>query len=94
MLFKLEGFYYAVSLDLNMVYYKIRLSNNASNLCMIIIPWGGYRYKHLLMVISNSPDIFQQKINDSFHGLEFFRSYIDDLLVLTKGAWKYHVQIL
>ena len=40
MLLKLEGFQYATSLDLNMGYYHIRLSENTSNLCTIIIMWG------------------------------------------------------
>ena len=85
MLLKLEVFHYATSLDLNMGYYHIRLSENASNLCTIILLWGGYCYKHLPMGVANSPDIFQQKMNDLFHGLEFIRAYIDDLLILTKG---------
>ena len=37
MLFKLEGFKYDTSLDLNMVYYHIQLSKNASKLCTIIL---------------------------------------------------------
>ena len=32
MLFKLEDFQYAMSLDLNMRYYDIQLTENASNL--------------------------------------------------------------
>ena len=36
---ELEGFWYAVLLDLSMGYSHIRLSENASNLCTIIIPW-------------------------------------------------------
>ena len=39
MLLKLEGFQYATSLYLNMGYYHIWLSKNASNLCTIIILW-------------------------------------------------------
>ena len=39
-LLKLEGFKYATSLDLDMEYYHIRLSENTSNLCTIILPWG------------------------------------------------------
>ena len=38
MLFKLEGFPYDASLDLNMGYYPIELSKNASDLCKIIPP--------------------------------------------------------
>ena len=37
-LLKLEGFKYDISLDLNMGYYHIWLSADASNLCMIILP--------------------------------------------------------
>ena len=37
-LLKLEGFQYTTSLDLNMGYYHIQLSENASNLCAIILP--------------------------------------------------------
>ena len=67
-LFNLEDFQYATSLDLNMVYYQIRLRKNASNLCKIILPWGKYRYKFLPMGVANSPYIFQQKMNDLFYG--------------------------
>ena len=69
--------------DLNMGYYHIQLSENTSNLCTTILPWG-----------ANSPDIFQQKMNDLFHGFEFIYAYIDGILILTKGDWTDHVQKL
>ena len=40
MLQKLEGFQYATSLDLNMGYYHIKLTPNASRLCTVVLPWG------------------------------------------------------
>ena len=46
------------------------------------------------MVAPNYPDIFQQKMNDLFHGFEFILVYIDDLLVLAKRDWKDYVQKL
>ena len=36
---------------------------------------------------NNSPNIFQQKMNNLFQGFEFISSYMDDLLILTKGYW-------
>ena len=69
MLLKLEGFHYATSLDLNMGYYHIRLSKNASNLCTIIITLGKYWYKRLTMGVADSPYIFEHKMNDLFHVL-------------------------
>ena len=77
MLLKLKGFQYSTSFDLNMGYYNIRRSENVSNLCTIIIPLGKYHYKCIPMGISNSLDIFQQKMNGLFHGFEFIRSYIN-----------------
>ena len=44
MLLELEGFQYATSLDLNMRYYHTQISENASNLCKIIIPRLKYHY--------------------------------------------------
>ena len=37
MLFKSNIFHYAMSLDLNMIYYHIQLSESVSNLCTIIL---------------------------------------------------------
>ena len=55
LLLNVEGFKYATSLNLNMGYYNMRLSDQASSLCGIILPWGKYKYKHLPMGICNSP---------------------------------------
>ena len=85
MILNLEGFQYAISLELNMGYYHIFLSKKASNLCTIILPCGEYRYKHLPMGVNNSLEIFQEKMNEMFRGFEFIRAYIDDLLIITKG---------
>ena len=52
MLLTLEGFQYATSLDKNMVYYHIRLSKSASNLCTIILPWDKYCYEHLTLKLT------------------------------------------
>ena len=57
-------------------------------------PVGKYCYKRLPMGFSNSPDIFQQKINDIFNGFEFIPEYIDELLILTKVDWVDNVQKL
>ena len=83
-LLKLEGLHYDTSIGLNMGYYYIRLRNNKSNFCTIILPWGKYCYKRLPRGFDNLPENFQQKMNDLFHGFKFIYAYIDDLLVLKK----------
>ena len=91
LLLKLEGFKYATLLDLNMGYYHISLSPNSSKLCTIVLPWGKYEYLKLPMVLCNSPDIFQDKINELFPELEKVKAYIDDFLVITNHSFDDHL---
>ncbi len=46
---QLEGFLFATSLDLNMGYYHILLTPNASRICTVVLPWGKYEYVRLPM---------------------------------------------
>ena len=91
---QLEGFQYATSLDMNMGYYHIRLSEEASNMCTIITEFGKYRYKRLPMGVSCSPDIFQAKIYDLLGDIEGTRAYIDDILVIKRGTFSEHLEQL
>ena len=94
MLLNLEGFQYATSLDLNMGYYHLELSPESKELCTIVLPFGKFEYQRIPMGLCNSPDIFQEKMNELFEGLDFVRAYIDDLLCLTKGTFDDHLEKL
>ena len=93
-LHKLQGFFMATSLDLNMGFHHIVLTPNASRLCTVVVPWGKYEYLRLPMGLCNSPDIFQEKMTDLMVGLEFARAYIDDLLVISRSSVEEHLQHL
>ena len=88
---KLEGFKYTMLLDLNMGYYHIQLTEDVSNLCTIILPWGKYRQKNLPIGVINPPENFQHRIYYLFQGFEFIHAYIENLLILTKENWTDHV---
>ena len=89
---KLEGFQYTTSLDLTMGYYHLELSAKTKELCTIVLPFGKYEYQQIPMGLCNSPDIFQEKMNESFHGLDYVQVYIDDLLCITKGSFEDHLE--
>jgi hypothetical protein len=55
---ELEGFTYAIALNLNMGYYTIRLDPLVSEMCTIIFPWGKYSYKRIPMGFGGSADLF------------------------------------
>ena len=76
MLLNLDGFQHATSLDLNMGYYHLELSAESRELCTIVLPFGKYEYQRIPMGLCNSPDIFQEKMNELFHGLDYVRAYI------------------
>ena len=88
---KLEGFRYATSLDLTMGYYHITLCPVSWKLCTIVLPWGKFEYQKLPMGLCNSPDIFQEKMNELFHDLEYVRAYIDDLLIISNSSFQDHL---
>jgi len=94
LLIKLEGFQHATSLDLNMGYYHIELSPDSKKLCTIVMPFGKYEYQRLPMGLSNSPDLFQEKMSELLADLDYVRVYIDDLLTLTSGSFADHLEKL
>ena len=46
------------------------------------------------MGVSDSPDIFQEKMNKIFRRFEFIRVYINDLLVIIKVDWSNQLEKL
>jgi hypothetical protein len=91
---ELEGFSFAIALNLNMGYYTIRFDSDASKICTIIFPWGKYSYKQLPMGIADSPDIFQGKMLELMESLEYVRAYLDDLLCISKLSLEDHLEKL
>ena len=46
------------------------------------------------MGIAGSPDIFQEKMSNLMATLEFIQTYLDDLLITTKGSLEDHLEKL
>jgi hypothetical protein len=91
---ELDGFTYAMALDLSMGYYTIRLDPKAVEMFTIIFPWGKYSYLRLPMGFVGSADIFQAEMMDLMEALEYVRAYIDDLLAITRGTLEDHLDKL
>jgi hypothetical protein len=87
MIRSMEGFTFASALDLNMAYYHIKLDADSQKLCTIVFPWhmGKYKYKRLPMGIKIAlvPDVFQNVMSKFVQGMEYVKTYLDDLLILT-----------
>ena len=53
---------------------------------------GKYSYQRLPMGINCAPDIFQKKMNGLMSGIEYVRTYLDDLLILSNGNFADHLK--
>ena len=91
MIRSMEGFTFATALDLNMGYYHIKLDADAQKLCTIVFPWGKYKYKRLPMGIKVAPDIFQNVMSKLVQDMEYVKTYLDDLLILTNNHFQDHL---
>jgi dihydroorotate dehydrogenase len=92
MIRSMEGFTFASALDLNMGYYHIKLDDaDDQRLCTIVFPWVKYKYKRLPMGIKIAPDVFQNVMLKLVQGMEYVKTYLDDLLILTNNSFKYHL---
>ena len=91
---KIEGLEWATSLDLNMGYYTVHLDLYSQKLCTIVTPWGKYQYLRLPMGVNVSPDVFQEKMSNLMQDLEYVRTYLDDLLVISNGSFEEHLHQL
>ena len=89
---ELEWFRYVTELNLNMGYYTIRFDPASRDICTIITPWGKYKYLRLSMGIMYAPDIFKENMSNFMEDLEFARTYLDDLLCLSKGWFAEHLE--
>ena len=60
-------------------------------MCTIILPWGKYSYLRLPMGVAGSPAIFQEKMSGVMETLDYVRTYLDDLLVISKSSFDNHL---
>ena len=77
-----------------MEYYHIKLCPLSRKLYTIVFPWGKYEYQKLPMGLCCSPDTFQENVNKLFNGLEYVRTHIDDLLIMSNKSFEDHINKL
>ena len=78
-------------IDLNMGYYAITLDKESKIYCLMILPWGIFRYNMVPMGILVTCDIFQSAMGTLFQNLEHLLVYLYDLLTLASGSLDEHL---
>ena len=80
----MEWFQYVTELDLNMVYYTMRLSAASQDMTKIVTGFGKFRYNCLHMGMCSSGEVFQSIVDELLSDIEGVKNDIDDILVFSK----------
>jgi Reverse transcriptase (RNA-dependent DNA polymerase) len=64
---------------------------DTQKLCTIIFPWGKYKYKHLPMGIRIALDVFQNVMSKLTQDLDYVKTNLDDVLILTNNTFTDHL---
>ena len=59
-----------------------------------MLPWRKHEYQTLPVGLCNSSDIFQEKMNKLFNGLEYVKTNIDDFLIISNKSFEDHINKL
>ena len=81
---QLEVFHYVTALYINMGYYTIRLSSVSQDIMEIVTEFVISIYNCLPMIMVTSENIFQAKVDKLPDGIEYVKTYINFILVLSK----------
>ncbi|KAL7448283.1 hypothetical protein ACHAXS_000141 [Conticribra weissflogii] len=73
----------------NIIPLNSKLNEESQELCVIITPFGKYKYKHLYMGLKCAFDLKQQIMEQVLHGLDDITLYIDDIGVFG-NTWEEH----
>ncbi|KAK3098150.1 hypothetical protein FSP39_016659 [Pinctada imbricata] len=69
------------TLDANMGYFQIRLTQKSSMLTTFNTPFGRYRYLRMPMGLKCAAEVFQREMINHFGGIEGVEVVIDDILI-------------
>ena len=68
-------------LDLKSGFWHVRLDESSSMLTMMGTPFGRFRWKRLPFGVAPAPEVFQQRLDEVFMGLDGVKVIVGDILV-------------
>ena len=77
-------FQYATTLDIYMLHYTIKISPTSQDMPTIVTKFGKSEYNRLSMGMCALGDIFQAKVEKLLSDIKGAKTYIYDILVLSK----------
>jgi len=79
---KLSGAKYFSIVDARSGYWNIKLDRKSSYYTTFLTPFGRFRFLRLPFGLSCSSDMFQKKIDETYHDMNFVTGIADDLVIM------------
>ncbi len=86
----ISGYKLFTKLDILMQYYTFELDEPNQELCVIVMPFGKYKYKHLPMRLKCAPDFAQQVMEEVLCNVEDNGIYLDNIGAFS-FPWEHHM---
>lgn len=77
------GYKFFTKIDLSMCYYTFELDEESKNICVIVTPFGKFRYKRLPMRVSQAPDLCQEIMESILRDIPEVEVFLDDIGIFT-----------
>ena len=90
---KRTGYQFFSKLDIKSQFFAFELDEESKDLCVIVTPFGKFRFNRLPMGLKQSPDFAQEVMEDILRGLNECDCYMDDVGAFD-DTWDKHMRTL
>ena len=78
------NYQYFTKIDLSMCYYTFELDEKSKNVCVVVTPFGKFRFKRLPMGISQAPDLCQEIMESILKDIPDVEVFLDDIGIFSQ----------